>query len=234
MKEQLEVLVELQLLEQKKGVLVAQKAKVDAAEVRQLWQEIRLLGEETATERQKLSCLEKVCSRQEEDLSVVTKHCKEEEARLYSGEIVSLKELEKMKIKCDAARKEIAGYESELFANMEECERLTANIAAQEELAEQRRRAHVEKQQQIVKQVAGLDSEIAKIEESCRQLAEKVDAGVLQRFRDLKRRLSLPVARVENGICSGCRISIPSSRMNESRGGIVYCDNCGRMLLVSD
>jgi uncharacterized protein len=232
MKEQLEVLVELQLLEQSKGAFLAQKAKVDAVEVRQLWQDIKLLGEEVAADREKLLCLEKVCTRQEEDLSEVTKRCEEEEARLYSGEIVSLKELEKMKTKCEAARKEIAGYESELFANMENCEHLTADIVAQEELMEQRRRLHVEKQQALVKQVAGLDLQIVKIDEQCSQLVGMVDALLLQRFRDIKRKLPLPVARVEGGTCSGCRISIPSSSIRNSREAVLYCDNCGRMLLV--
>jgi GTPase involved in cell partitioning and DNA repair len=97
MKEQLQILYQLQTLEQRKKLLMSQKEKCDASEVRQLWQEIRLLAQSISADKEKLVCLEKVCARQEEDLAAVAKQCQQFEGTLYGGEITNLKELDQLK-----------------------------------------------------------------------------------------------------------------------------------------
>ena len=64
------------------------------------------------------------------------------------------------------------------------------------------------------------------------QEAKKVDAGLLAKYRSIKQHCTPPMAKLVNGQCSGCFMSLPSATLLEIRDGkrIVECDNCGRIL----
>ncbi|MBQ6373514.1 MAG: hypothetical protein IJJ45_03405 [Clostridia bacterium] len=62
--------------------------------------------------------------------------------------------------------------------------------------------------------------------------AKKVDPELLNKYRTIKQHCTPPMARLVNGQCSGCFMSLPSATLLEIRNGvrIVECDNCGRIL----
>ena len=64
------------------------------------------------------------------------------------------------------------------------------------------------------------------------QEARKVDPGLLEKYKSIKQHCTPPMAKLINGQCSGCFMSLPSATLLEIRDGkrIVECDNCGRIL----
>ncbi len=64
------------------------------------------------------------------------------------------------------------------------------------------------------------------------QEAKKVDAGLLAKYRSIKQHCTPPMAKLVNGQCSGCFMSLPSATLLDIKNGdrIVECDNCGRIL----
>ena len=64
------------------------------------------------------------------------------------------------------------------------------------------------------------------------QESKKVDSGLLEKYRSIKQHCTPPMAKLVNGQCSGCFMSLPSATLLEIRNGsrIVECDNCGRIL----
>ena len=64
------------------------------------------------------------------------------------------------------------------------------------------------------------------------QEARKVDPGLLEKYKSIKQHCTPPMAKLVNGQCSGCFMSLPSATLLEIRDGkrIVECDNCGRIL----
>ena len=64
------------------------------------------------------------------------------------------------------------------------------------------------------------------------QEARKVDPGLLEKYKSIKQYCTPPMAKLVNGQCSGCFMSLPSATLLEIRDGkrIVECDNCGRIL----
>lgn len=64
------------------------------------------------------------------------------------------------------------------------------------------------------------------------QEAMKIDPGLLAKYRAIKQHCTPPMAKLVNGQCSGCFMSLPSATLLEIRNGsrIVECDNCGRIL----
>ncbi len=64
------------------------------------------------------------------------------------------------------------------------------------------------------------------------QEAGKLDPQLLAKYRSIKQHCTPPMAKLVNGQCSGCFMSLPSATLLEIRNGsrIVECDNCGRIL----
>ena len=64
------------------------------------------------------------------------------------------------------------------------------------------------------------------------QEAKKVDPELLAKYRSIKQHCTPPMAKLVNGQCSGCFMSLPSATLLVIRTGdkIVECDNCGRIL----
>ena len=62
--------------------------------------------------------------------------------------------------------------------------------------------------------------------------AKKIQPELLAKYRSIKQHCTPPMARLVNGQCSGCFMSLPSATLLEIRNGdrIVECDNCGRIL----
>jgi predicted nucleic acid-binding Zn-ribbon protein len=232
MKDQLGMLGELQVLERQKREAAGRKEKISVDEVRLLWQEVRLLAQTVAADREKLAGMEKACAGREDELTSLTRHCGELEQRLYRGEITNIKEIEQVRTRCEALRRDIARRENAAVAGIEDCERLAAKIAGDEANLQAKRRLHAEKQQHVAQEAARSDAELAGLEERCRALAAKVEPALLRQFRELARKLPQPVARVTGGVCGGCRRSIPTGQLAQGEGRLLYCDNCGRILLV--
>ena len=66
--------------------------------------------------------------------------------------------------------------------------------------------------------------------------AKKVDPALLEQYRSIKQHCTPPMARLVEGQCAGCFMSLPSATLLEIKNGnnIVLCDNCGRILYYKD
>ena len=75
-------------------------------------------------------------------------------------------------------------------------------------------------------------AKLQKMRERTEQESMKVDAKLLEKYRSIKQHCTPPMAKLVNGQCSGCFMSLPSATLLEIRNGarIVECDNCGRIL----
>ena len=64
------------------------------------------------------------------------------------------------------------------------------------------------------------------------QEAAKIDPALLEKYKSIKQHCTPPMAKLINGQCSGCFMSLPSATLLEISKGerIVECDNCGRIL----
>lgn len=64
------------------------------------------------------------------------------------------------------------------------------------------------------------------------QEAKNLDPKLLAKYRSIKQHCTPPMAKLVNGQCSGCFMSLPSATLLDIRNGdrIVECDNCGRIL----
>lgn len=73
---------------------------------------------------------------------------------------------------------------------------------------------------------------LQKMRERTEQESKKIDPALLNKYKSIKQHCTPPMARLVNGQCSQCFLSLPSATLLEIRSGerIVECDNCGRIL----
>ena len=64
------------------------------------------------------------------------------------------------------------------------------------------------------------------------QEAARLDQALLSRYRAIKQHCTPPMAKLVDGQCGGCFMSLPSATLRELKLGekTVECDNCGRIL----
>ena len=62
--------------------------------------------------------------------------------------------------------------------------------------------------------------------------ATRLDQALLSRYRAIKQHCTPPMAKLVDGQCGGCFMSLPSATLRELKLGekTVECDNCGRIL----
>jgi len=66
--------------------------------------------------------------------------------------------------------------------------------------------------------------------------AAKLDPALLEKYRHVKQHCTPPMAKLIDGQCSGCFMSLPGATLLEIKSGekMVLCDNCGRILFNAD
>ena len=68
------------------------------------------------------------------------------------------------------------------------------------------------------------------------QESGKIEPDLLEKYRTIKQHCTPPMAKLIDGQCSGCFMSLPSATLLAimEQGKLVTCDNCGRILYAED
>jgi hypothetical protein len=208
-----------------------ERAQVEAAEQRIA--ELRGTVDAVRTQRDDVAREEK---KFEDEASSLGQQAAEAEAKLYSGEISSPKELQALQADVRQLKKHQQQVEDRQLSTMEQREPLDAQLAALDgdvaaldgELATHREAlaaaegslgTELQAEEAARAQVAaGIESDLLDVYESCREKANGVGA-----------------ARLVGMTCQGCHLSIPATEVDRikkaSAGTIEHCDNCGTILV---
>lgn len=158
------------------------------------------------------------------------------EGKLYSGSVRNPKELGSMQDEANILRGQLRQREDELLDLMVRVEeRQTALREAEESLTEVEGRWRQD-QKELTSEKEKLEGELAGLEERRRQQTGLIEARVLALYDNLwERRQGRAVAKVERGMCGGCRITLPMTVLQKARSGmdVVQCVSCERILYVS-
>ena len=81
----------------------------------------------------------------------------------------------------------------------------------------------------------GAQEDVNELRQQIDGLRKRVSAPRLQRY-DMLRRNGLAVTEEHDGVCNGCRLSIPVGDLNRMRTGAedCVCPNCSRFIVLSD
>jgi len=160
----------------------------------------------------------------------------EVESKLYGGKITNPKELSDLDADLRSIKHLIANREDTLLALLVEIDEAEKQLAAADSIHEGIASAWTQKQEALLAEMARIEPEVAALRARREEQSPAIDGSSLRLYQRLRERHGgRAVARLERGMCQGCRISLPMSVLQKARSGIdlVQCVSCERILLVS-
>ena len=158
------------------------------------------------------------------------------EAQLYSGEITNPRDLESLGQEVTHARELLEEQDGELLQlSVQAEESQNKRDSLERELSESRTTWEV-RQAELQSQVEGWTSEVDSLLIQRKDLVDTLDPSAVQRYEGLRKtKGGVAVAKVERGLCQGCRMALPTQQQQRVRIGrqTVLCSSCGRILILS-
>lgn len=170
----------------------------------------------------------------DEKIKVYNKEVKEKKELLYNKCGSNFKLIEKLQKEIEIYEKDIKHKENEQFELLECEEKFKGKIQElkkklinlKKNFSQIKENAHQKKLQ--------LENDYKKALEAISRLEKEVPQSLIQKFYDIQESKTNPIAELENGVCSGCKIAVSIMTINELKLNkkIVTCDNCGRILYI--
>ena len=189
---------------------------------------------ELDTEKQHLEGVQKqqrFLEHEADDISAKMKVAGEE---LYSGRVHNPKELSNLQHDVELLKANRGKIEDKILELMDNTESHTKKIVDLNE-----RFADIEKkwrgeQHQLNADIEQLKTRLLNLEQQKLLLVNSLDTNTVDLYNDLKMKRKTAVARVTQGICSGCRMQLPTTDLQRVRSGnVVQCSSCGRILYLA-
>ena len=167
------------------------------------------------------------------DLGGVSGKIAATERALYGGEVTNPKELAGMEQELDYLRRRRTAVEDDTLVLMGEVEAQEEKLQAAQELLSRTEQRWRMAQTEFVKDAEELRSRLATLEAERKETARGVSEGNLAVYESLRRQKGgQAVALLEDGVCQGCRVALPTSLAQRVRRGseLVHCGSCQRVL----
>ena len=174
--------------------------------------------------------------RYEDEAQIVAARIETDEARLYSGEVTGLRDLQALQEEIASLQKRQSDLEDEALNAMEEAEALASKAAAlgvEVDLCDQR---IGDLNAEINSAAAEIDARLETVRSNRTELEADLDSSLIADYERLRSMFaSATVVRFENGKCVGCPSMMPAmeaDRMKHSSEDVLSCDECGRIVLL--
>jgi len=199
-------------------------------------EELEAAREDMAERTRTVEALRAGQADREYEVEAVRAKATDVEGKLYGGKVTIPKELSDLDADLKSLRLLTAKREDILLAllvEIEEAESQRASSAdAYGELESSWRTHHEE----LIEERDRLRPEVDDLTARRDEAVSVVDSRATALYAVLRERKGgVAVARIERGMCQGCRISLPAAVLQKARGssGLVQCVSCERILLVN-
>lgn len=158
------------------------------------------------------------------------------ETKLYDGSVKNPKELSSIQEQTEHLKKRSREEEDKVLDIMTEAEAAEASLAVTATEVEDLETSWRREQTALSEEREQLLAALSDLEKRRRGLSSRVDAASLRLYEELRgKRQGRAVAKVEQGMCQGCRIVLPTRELQRARGSqdLVQCGSCERILYVS-
>lgn len=187
-----------------------------------------------ASKRQHLEELQHQQHATEWEIDDLTAKINPAEEKLYSGRITSTKELASLQQEVEGFKAHRSHLEDKVLEVMEQVEQAEASVAM---TGEELRKLETEwqaQQKQLSADMERVKAVLTDLRHKRQVLSDKIDSQMVSLYQQLRKQKVTAVARVEQGICGGCRISLSTANLQQVRSGsLVQCTNCGRILYLA-
>jgi predicted nucleic acid-binding Zn-ribbon protein len=169
----------------------------------------------------------------EMDLAQVTSKVSAAKSALYGGEITNPKELAGIEQELEYLGRRQSVLEDDALVVMADVEEQEGHVEAAEEDLSRTRECHEAAQLELRQQAEHLRDRLISLSGEKEEILKAISSKDLAKYEGLRvQRSGQAVALLENGICQGCRVALPTSLVQRVRRGteLVQCGSCQRIL----
>lgn len=187
-----------------------------------------------ASERQQLEELQRQQHTAEWEIEDLTDKIRPAEEKLYSGRITNTKELTSLQQEVEGFKAHRGQLEDKVLEIMEQVEQAQAKVATTGEELKKLETEWQNQQQQLSADMERVKALLADLRQKRQVLTDKIEPQTVTLYQQLRKEKTTAVAKVQQGICSGCRISLSTANLQQVRSGsLAHCTNCGRILYLA-
>jgi predicted nucleic acid-binding Zn-ribbon protein len=156
------------------------------------------------------------------------------EEQLYGGKITNPKELSSLQHEVTIMKDKIDQLENRALEKIDQVEAVENGVAATTaELKKMEEEWH-QQQRQLSSDIEQLKTSLVDLSQKRQRLSEHIEPSAVALYEKIRQQKKQGVAKVEQGICCACRISLSASVLQKARSGQpVQCGTCGRILFIS-
>ncbi|MGH2772230.1 MAG: zinc ribbon domain-containing protein [Actinomycetota bacterium] len=169
------------------------------------------------------------------DIELVSEKIRSEEAKLYSGDVGSPRELAALQSEIEALKKRRTALEDSDLEVMAERESAEAALADLNEEAGKLGSLISEARSRKESAVREIAAELNETELARQRRLPKFDRELLDFYEDVRSaKGGVGVALLEQGACQGCHMRLPAQELANLKRteGMARCVECGRILVV--
>ncbi len=173
---------------------------------------------------------------QDLDIESVREKLQGVEGRLYGGTVTNLRELGGFEKEATFLRDRLKELDDNLLAAMEKLDEAQGRVSSLEDETNRAEERWQVSQKELAEQRRQAEETLAGLGTRREGLVAQVGPQELKLYERL--RLSkggVAIAKVERGLCRGCRMTLPTNQLQRARAGreTVLCNSCGRILYVN-
>jgi predicted nucleic acid-binding Zn-ribbon protein len=156
------------------------------------------------------------------------------EEQLYSGKITNPKELSSLQQEVTTLKARNDQLENKTLEIIDQVESAEKSVAAARDRLKKMEAEWQHRQQQLGDEIEQHKIRLSDLKQKRQQLSGQIDTSALELYEKIRQQKKQAVAKVEQGICRACRISLSASALQRARSGQpVQCGTCGRILFIS-
>jgi len=156
------------------------------------------------------------------------------EKQLYSGKISNPKELSSLQHEVNTLRSMGDELENKALEIIDEVDMTEQKVASLADAYQKLDDVWHRQQQQLTNEIEQLQKNLADLRQKRQEMTALIEPSAINLYERIRQQKRQAVAKVEQGICRACRISLSASILQKARSGQpVQCGTCGRILYIS-
>lgn len=156
------------------------------------------------------------------------------EVKLFGGSIRNPKELSNLQREDEELKTRRNQFEDRVLELMDGVEAATKSINVYTRGLARLETEWRDRQQQLTAELEQLKKAELDLGRQRESLMSQIESAAIDIYQRLSMQKGTAVAKVEQGICRGCQITLPTTELQQIRsGGLVRCSSCGRILYLA-
>ena len=154
-------------------------------------------------------------------------------SKLYNGTVTNPKELVNLKHESENTKGKVGPKEDELLELMSQIEDMETMVEIGSKEIAKLRQEWERKQEILTQRKIETETTLVNLREKRHTLSQQISPEALSLYEHIKLTKGQAIAKIEQGKCQGCYITLPTSQWQRAKtGDLVQCNSCTRILYV--